>query len=250
MTTTFVEFDGAGDYISVPQPTPDVFDVGSRLTVACWVKGAAQYYRFFGGQWDYGVDERCWCLGAADGPSDKPLVYLSDNGEAGASHLKKYKSSLTAFDGTWHHVAFTFDEGVLTLFVDGVEDTNPTKVEDGAFTSLHDAAAPLTIGAILQNSSPALPFTGDVADVRVYNRALAAAEVAAIYATPPGTVELTEIRDHNGLNQITRRIAGRRGRRPNFRTTSTATSWRTEFVNTNGTFSIGWSRSSAPATAR
>jgi RHS repeat-associated protein len=47
-------------------------------------------------------------------------------------------------------------------------------------------------------------FDGDVADCRVYNRALAAAEVAAIYATPPGTVELTEIRDHNGLNQITR----------------------------------------------
>jgi hypothetical protein len=53
---------------------------------------------------------------------------------------------LTAFDDAWHHIAFTFDSGTLKLFVDGVEDVNPTKTNDHAISSLHDSTADLSFG--------------------------------------------------------------------------------------------------------
>jgi hypothetical protein len=89
-------------------------------------------------------------------------------------------------------------------------------------------------------------FSGDVADCRLYNRALSSAEVAAIYATPPGTVELTEIRDHNGLNQITRIKEGDHEDRA-CRTIRTATYSTMAHAFTSGMCSTVSSRSNAPA---
>lgn len=38
-----------------------------------------------------------------------------------------YRSSVTAFDGAWHHCAITF---ATKIYIDGVEDTLATKVND------------------------------------------------------------------------------------------------------------------------
>jgi hypothetical protein len=80
---------------------------------------------------------------------------------------------------TWHHVAGTVDSGTKRVYVDGVEQmmgtTNPTSYD----------TEPMRIGCDRGNGFIGNYFVGDVDDVRLYDRALAAAEIAGLATQPP-----------------------------------------------------------------
>jgi len=82
---------------------------------------------------------------------------------------------------TWHHVVFTFSNGVVKGYVDGAPVS--TIANTIAAASLPSAASGLFIAAL--NGSYANPFIGSLDDVRIYNRALAAADVTALYKALP-----------------------------------------------------------------
>jgi hypothetical protein len=72
--------------------------------------------------------------------------------------------------GAWHHVVYTFDGTTNHMFVDGADKGNSTTSSDSAaMTQAH-------IGSFGTEH-----FAGDVDDLRVYNRALSAAEVMALH---------------------------------------------------------------------
>ena len=98
------------------------------------------------------------------------------NSTTGATS-KTYDSSITAFDSTWHHVAFTWDAGTLELYVDGVKDTSVTKTADNAVTSIRTTTAALTIG----NGTNNFYFDGNIDEVAVWNTTLTDAQITAIY---------------------------------------------------------------------
>ena len=75
---------------------------------------------------------------------------------------------------TWHHAAYTFDATTHRLYVDGVEVSNSIV----APTTL--APTELDIGRWITNIES---FVGRLEDLRIYNRSLAADEVATIYGT-------------------------------------------------------------------
>jgi hypothetical protein len=81
---------------------------------------------------------------------------------------------------TWHHIVFTFNSGIVTGYVDGL----PVAFLANTFTSgsLPQFAYGLSIGT---DSSMSNYLIGSLDDVRVYNRALSAADVAALYAAKP-----------------------------------------------------------------
>jgi hypothetical protein len=73
----------------------------------------------------------------------------------------------------WHHFAYAFDGRTNYLYVDGAEKARSTTAPDTATpNSVH-------LGAGHNNAEN---FNGDVDEVRVYGRALAAPEVAALAA--------------------------------------------------------------------
>jgi hypothetical protein len=78
-------------------------------------------------------------------------------------------------DGQWHHVGFVWDGSYRALYADGIEvakDTaaqNPLKSSDGGLY----IGADKTLGA-------GTFFSGLIDDVRIYNRALTAEEIAAL----------------------------------------------------------------------
>src|SRR5947209_939044 len=79
-------------------------------------------------------------------------------------------SPLTYNDGTWHHAAGVLRSGLAELYVDGVlvarDTTNPiTSVRTSTLT---------------ESGHVASDFVGDIDEVRVYNRALTAEEIAAV----------------------------------------------------------------------
>jgi hypothetical protein len=84
-------------------------------------------------------------------------------------------------DGQWHHWASTFDGSVAMLYVDGAEVASAVKsgVNTAANTKLY-------VGhGVSQTDSWTLNQNNAFDDIRVYNRALSAAEVAAISSGQP-----------------------------------------------------------------
>src|SRR2546425_4093902 len=79
-------------------------------------------------------------------------------------------SPLAYNDGTWHHVAGVLRSGLAELYVDGVlvsqDTTNP-------IASLRPSTG-VQIGFVSSN------FVGNIDEVRVFSRALTAAEIIAL----------------------------------------------------------------------
>jgi len=91
----------------------------------------------------------------------------------------------------WYNIAGTYDGQDIRLYVDGVL-RNTTHYTGGLNT---DNGKPLVIGQknylSKPPSQPDYPFTGEIDELRVYNRALNQAEITEIYNIPePATLLL------------------------------------------------------------
>ena len=81
--------------------------------------------------------------------------------------------------GAWTHVALTYDNGVLRAYVNGMQQG-----PDRAVT-LANVTAVLQIGAWMPSGSQNADFwSGTLDEVRVYGRALTAAEIQTDMLTP------------------------------------------------------------------
>jgi hypothetical protein len=79
-------------------------------------------------------------------------------------------------DGRWHHVVGTVSPAGMKVYVDGVETCSNTRGESNNY----DRGPDLFVGR--HPSSPDWDFDGNLDDIRFYNRALPAAEIAALAA--------------------------------------------------------------------
>ena len=84
---------------------------------------------------------------------------------------------------TWHQVAFTFSNGTVKGYVDGA----PVSFLENTFTGT-ETLAQWAYGLYLAtDASQTNPYIGSLNDVRIYNRAMSDADVAALYAAPPSS---------------------------------------------------------------
>jgi hypothetical protein len=151
-----LEFDGTGDYVEVPDD--ESLHLWERFTLAAWI---------------YQVESR-----------SSRIIDKIGAGTANGPHLDTHPGTkLRCCAGTcistdtdhtleeWHHVAVTFDEGDVKLYVDG-----SIEGEGIAPSPLAGNNLPLRIGADSDGQSL---FHGLIDDVRVYNMALTEAEILA-----------------------------------------------------------------------
>ncbi|MFC1712883.1 LamG domain-containing protein, partial [Candidatus Poribacteria bacterium] len=68
-------------------------------------------------------------------------------------------------DGEWHHIAATYDEEMLRIYVDGEPDGQQARN-----TTPDNNDAPLTIAAVFETGGS--PLTGALDDVGLFNVAL------------------------------------------------------------------------------
>jgi len=181
-------FDGANDYVALG--TLDV--TGGTITLAAWFKADA-----FSGQGNRIVDKSTgsteanhyWMLGT---------YYLSGVGEVLRTRLRA-NGTVTTFlaptgalsPNVWYHGAATYDGATIILYLNGVEVGRTPK------TGMLDTDN--TVPAQLGRNTSGLTVThwdGLLDDVRIYTRALSAAEITALYNaaaadTQAPTVSLT-----------------------------------------------------------
>ena len=81
----------------------------------------------------------------------------------------------------WHHIALVYSNGTQTVqeFIDGVQDFTTSGLPSPSLNTTAD----LRIGGDSAAANNAYAFHGKIAEVRIYNRGLAASEVLALYTS-------------------------------------------------------------------
>jgi hypothetical protein len=102
------------------------------------------------------------------------MLYLANGGalyaEVGNGTSAQAAQTVQIDDGTWHHIAFTYDQSTLRLYLDGVERATQSVSGRDLSSSSH-----LFIGrSALSNS---LHFDGFIDEVRVWSTARSAEEI-------------------------------------------------------------------------
>lgn len=100
-------------------------------------------------------------------------------------------ASVSAGTTDWHHLVYTVTPGFQALYLDGVQVAFTNSTVPISYTS---ANGPDTVLGRHGGSSTTFRYQGLLDDVRVYNRALTASDVAGLYAffdPPPLAVQIT-----------------------------------------------------------
>ena len=108
-------------------------------------------------------------------------AFVSENGTNNVSFSSNATSSTGVYStGTWVHVALVFTPNTATngleLFIDGVSAATDSTV---GLDAVYDSTYDIGIGA---NGLGQAPFNGKIADCRIYDAVLTAANIADIVA--------------------------------------------------------------------
>ena len=169
-------FDGVDDYVLLTAISGIPITHAPEFTIAMWVKGppGQSDRRIFSESADGGAP--LFTIGTHNAGADGTLDGFVRSSEA--THLNHAHSIATAFDDTWHHVAWVENQGDVTIYIDGIADTaNFDHVVPPAERTY------TTLGAIWRpNHTTPLGwhFTGAIDDVRLYDHALTAEEILAL----------------------------------------------------------------------
>ena len=164
------DFDGVDDSIDLPSFT----GISASFTVAAWIRSD-----LFSGV--------ITVLDSRNDTAPNDGFYFGFIGskvwnivDAGAS-AGNTQSTTSLSTNQWYHIASTWAGGNILVYVNGADDNgSPTSL--AGTLSITDAAA---VG--VNTSSGTDFFDGDLDDVRVYDAALTAAQIGAIYTNTAPT---------------------------------------------------------------
>ena len=168
-------FNGTTQYAWVADDDT-YFNFGAQMSTFVWVKkiNDVNNYRRILAQWDtLFLNEASFRMGTT-GPGKKFYVsiYDEDGDNIGSETL------LSVFDDKWHCVGFTYNLGVLKVYVDG---TLNNTAEDGSVGNIRNSSTDITIGSGLTNDTGSYFWDGLIDNVRIYNQAIPTSEIQQNY---------------------------------------------------------------------
>jgi len=165
--------DGIDDYVSIPDDPS--LDITNEITVEALVKPSFNAYgdrgivgniywngeQFVGG---YGL------FGWSVEGSDDHYWYAKVSNQAG-NNLSAYKDSNLLLLHIWQHVVMTYDNNFLRLYLNGEQ------IADSSGSGYLEPPSNNNPTVIARHPYSSYYFNGTIALVRIYERALSAAEV-------------------------------------------------------------------------
>ena len=110
-------------------------------------------------------------------------IYLDHNEFRGSTYgIENDLSSGVDVDMHWHHIALTLEQGLMTIYVDGI-------LQNSQEVSANTSGNQLILGR--EVGSLGKPFNGHLDDIKVYNRSLSADEINTLYEGDSGKADLT-----------------------------------------------------------
>lgn len=167
-------FDGAAGYITSSYAP---LTMAGAWTVALWINATANsstYRCAFGCARTDETNTLFMLASTGVSPYKKAIVFLRTS--SGAALLNAVASTGNVYDGVWHHLAFTNNNGTAALYIDGAKDgTNYNYTPSGTY-----APTISTIGALVRTSTTYY-LPGSLAYATVIPAALSAAEILGLY---------------------------------------------------------------------
>lgn len=173
--------DGVNDYV-------DAGDIAAAenttaMTFSAWVyQTSASANRAIAAKWNFQT-QGSWAFQTDNTVTSKLKVFLPATLTDGGGNAQAYTNSGAWTSGAWHHAAFVFDgtktgnASRLKIYIDGVEQT---LTFGGTVPSrILNSTAPLRFGMF--GGTLTRYWNGRLDDVRIYNRALSASEIDALY---------------------------------------------------------------------
>ena len=163
-----LNLNGSSQYISVPHNN-STFDVTSGLTLETWVNlnavnannGVFNKGSFANSQGVYNLMLYNWGSGSV------PTFRLNGSTTEGAGQLT---SATPLTPGKWYHLAATYNQSQMTLYINGVNNTS-----NNYSTLITTDTNPLILGGYYSSS---YTLNGRMDDVRVFNSARTPAQIA------------------------------------------------------------------------
>ncbi len=162
-----MSFDGVDEYIEIPDST--LLDITGDMTISAWSKltGNTAYTLVSKRDTsDYTAPYQLWY--GTGSYNYRPAFNLGEG--SSAAHAQ---SSTDYNDGAWHHIVGTISGDNVKIFVDGIE--KGSDIFSGTRQTNNES---LKIG---RYSSVGSYYTGNIQDVRFYDRALSLAEIQGLY---------------------------------------------------------------------
>ncbi len=152
-----LSFDDVNDYVNIPTLT-----YGNDFTASVWFKGSSQTPS----DWNY------WIMGSARlefGTFGNGIVF-KDNGAVGTPSVN---GGTTFLDNNWHQAVGVIRSNVMEIWVDGILRATRSDYPTGQTHTNENHK--------IGGNAGVRYWGGSLDDVRIYNRALSAAEVAQLY---------------------------------------------------------------------
>jgi len=176
-----LQFNGSSSIVNIAHSAS--LALSSGMTLEAWVNPSANAGTTVNDGWRTVIMKERSTTGLAyglysnDGDSNpsRPAGYIRNNG----TDVEAANGPAVPL-GVWTHLAVTYDGTTLRLYVNGVLRNSVAAA--GGITA---STAPLRIGGNTVFSVPGTEyFAGLIDEVRIYNRALSAAEITADMNTP------------------------------------------------------------------
>ncbi len=171
--TSCLMFDGVNDYVNTGYTT--TLGTNDDFSIGLWVKtGTKSSSQVLAG---FGSTTSNWNRIQLDLDINGNLRFYVRDDSGNANSYREVSLDLT--DSSWHYVVGTWDgsSDTATLYIDGnlkgLDSTNSL----GSITISHA----LVVGALNNNGATNEYFTGFIDEVMIFNRALTAEEVKALY---------------------------------------------------------------------
>jgi len=165
------QLNGSDEYFTVSDHGD--FDMTSAISISFWIKPDSLT------SWDRIIDKE-----SNDGSNNNgflvaivnnSILFRVNENEGNPSQDSQHEGSIDLVVGEWHHVVCTFDSSTLKIYVNNVIDT--TQAYSDAIVA---NSADLYIGRYSVAASNM--FDGSIKEVAIWNTALDATNIAAIYS--------------------------------------------------------------------
>ncbi len=163
-------FNGSNDWVSAPNSTSIQNLPNSDFTFEMWmnVPNWNQKEYFSKGAWNYG-----WNISGEYGLPEFWIVFPTATATASPATAPSVNM--------WHHYAWVFSTATqsFVLYVDGVRQALSIYSQNGSGTYAGDSSYNLVAGA--RSADKAIPMSGSIDDVKIYNYARTPAQIAWDY---------------------------------------------------------------------
>jgi len=158
-----LSFDGVNDYVDIANSNPITIN-SANWTLAAWIKTTTVSQRPILSNRSTGSGASIY-FGVTSG---KAFLYQNECVSAGLTGIKSIN------DNVFHHYVFVREGSSGKIYVDGALDNSATQTSCATSSS-----RPWRIGHDVANGTEYFP--GLIDEVRIYNRALSATEISAMY---------------------------------------------------------------------